>query len=230
MRIITTALAAAAVGAVAAGLTATVATAQGNDDNITSFGFTVSPKTVKPGGKVDLTVTDCDKEATASSAVFGKTTLGTGGDTQSAQVMVDLDAKPGAAYDVTFTCGGESGTAPLTIAAGGGKPEIGATSRPGQEPGKEATSPAQPSQRSQPSQPGKEAVRPAQPAQPGKEAAPVRPAEPAQPVKPTQPARGGLGGSQADSTAMLSGGAGLTAAGAFGGVLLLRRREAPGRD
>lgn len=227
MRIITTALAAAAVGAVAAGLTATVATAQGNDDNITSFGFTVSPKTVKPGGKVDLTVTDCDKEATASSAVFDKTTLGTGGGTQSAQVMVDLDAKPGAAYDVTFTCGGESGTAPLTIAAGGGRSEIGATSRPGQEPGKEATSSARPSQ---PSQPGKEPVRPAQPARPGKEAAPVRPAEPAQPVKPTRPARGGLGGSQADNTAMLSGGAGLTAAGAFGGVLLLRRREAPGRD
>ncbi|WP_407563501.1 hypothetical protein [Streptomyces sp. 184] len=226
MRIISTALAAAAVGALAAGLTATVATAQGNDSNITSFGFTVTPKTVKPGGKVDLTVTECDKEATASSGVFDKTTLGMGGGTQSAQVKVDLDAKPGAEYDVTFTCGAESGTTPLTIADDGGS-EVGATSRPRQDPGGEATRSARPAQ---PAQPGKEAARPAQPAQPGKEAVrPAQPAEPAQPVKPTRPARGGLGGSQEGSTAMLAGGAGLTAAGAFGGVLLLRRREAPGR-
>ncbi|MFF0723968.1 hypothetical protein [Streptomyces sp. NPDC004134] len=220
MRIISTALAAAAVGALAAGLTATVATAQGNDDNITSFGFTVSPKTVKPGGTVELTVTECEKEATASSAVFDKTALGTGGGTQSAQVVVDLDAKPGAAFDVTFTCGAESGTAPLTIAgAGGGKSEIGATSRPRQQQGKEAT------QSALPSQPGKEG---AEPAEPGKEA--VRPAEPEQQAKPAHPARGGLGGSQEDHTVMLSGGAGLTAAGAFGGALLLRRRETPGDD
>lgn len=229
MRIISTALAAAAVGALAAGLTATVATAQDNDSNITSFGFTVTPETVNPGGKVDLTVTECDKEATASSAVFDKTTLGMGGGTQSAQVKVDRDAKPGAEYDVTFTCGDESGTAPLTIAAAGGdgESEVGATSRPRQQPGEEAT------RQAEPARPGKEAVQPAQPVQPdrpGKEAAePVQPADPAQPVKPTQPARGGLGGSQDGDTAMLAGGAGLTAAGAFGGVLLLRRREAPGR-
>ncbi|AZM44736.1 hypothetical protein DMB38_01935 [Streptomyces sp. WAC 06738] len=217
MRIISTALAAAAVGAVAAGLTATVATAQGNDDNITSFGFTVAPKTVKPGGRVELTVTDCDKEATASSAVFDKTTLGTGGGTQSAQAMVDLDAKPGASFEVTFTCGAESGTTPLTIAGtGGGKSETGSTSRPREEQGKEATRSALPAR------PGKEG---AEPAGPGKEA--VRPAEP---VKPVKPARGGLGGSQEDHVVMLSGGAGLTAAGAFGGALLLRRRETPGRD
>lgn len=205
MRMITTVLAAAAVGAVAAGLTATVATAQSHEDDITSFGFTVSPRTVTPGGRVDLTVTGCDKEATASSGVFDKTTLGMGGGTQSAQVRVDLDAKPGAVFDVTFTCGAESGTAPLTIVAGAA---AGATSGPSQEPGKEAAPPARPAQ------PGKETVRP------------VRPA----PVKPTRPARGGLGGSQEDHTAMLSGGAGLTAAGAFGGVLLLRRRALPGRD
>ncbi|MEO3762451.1 hypothetical protein [Streptomyces sp. B8F3] len=224
MRIISTALAAAAVGAVAAGLTATVATAQGNDDNITTFGFSVTPKTVKPGGKVELTVTECGKEATASSAVFDRTTLGTGGAIQSAQVRVDLDAKPGASFEVTFTCGDESGTAPLTIAAAGGdKPEVGATSRPRQEQGeqgKEAT------QSALPTQAGKEA---AGRSEPGKEA--VRPAETAQPVKPTRPARGGLGGSQEDRTVMLSGGAGLTAAGAFGGALLLRRRQGPpGRD
>ncbi|WBB60715.1 hypothetical protein O7599_35345 [Streptomyces sp. WMMC500] len=218
MRIITTVLAAAAVGALAAGLTATVATAQDNDSNITSFGFSVTPKTVKPGGTVDLTVTECRQEATASSAVFDKTTLGTGGGTQSAQVKVDLDAKPGAVFDVTFTCGNESGTAPLTIAAAGGDGSaVAATSRPGKEPGKEAA----PGQSARPAQPGKEGKE-------GKEAAqPVRPAEP---VKPTRPARGGLGGSQEESVAMLSGGAGLTAAGAFGGALLLRRREAPGRD
>ncbi len=217
MRIISTALAAAAVGALAAGLTATVATAQdngNNDSNITSFGFSVTPKTVKPGGKVDLTVTECDKEATASSAVFDKTTLGMGGGTQSAQVKVDWDAKPGAEYDVTFSCGGESGTAPLKIAAAGGGDggsEVGATSRPRPQPDEAAARPAEPGRA------GKEAVRPA------------RPAAPAQPAKPTRPARGGLGGSQDGNTAMLAGGAGLTAAGAFGGVLLLRRREAPGR-
>ena len=82
---------------------------------ITSFGYSVSPSTVAPGGTVTLRVTDCDRKATASSGVFDAVTLQGSGGTKSGTATVDSDAKPGAEYDVTFTCGSESGTAPLTI-------------------------------------------------------------------------------------------------------------------
>ncbi|MDT0309937.1 hypothetical protein RM780_23715 [Streptomyces sp. DSM 44917] len=82
------------------------------------FGFSVSPAAVRPGGAVDLTVTNCTRyEATAESAVFDRVVLGMPGELQSARTTVDADARVGATYDVTFTCGPESGTAPLTILA-----------------------------------------------------------------------------------------------------------------
>ncbi|MFF7198133.1 hypothetical protein ACFZAM_31055 [Streptomyces sp. NPDC008079] len=90
------------------------------DSDLTSFGFGVSPTTVVPGGKVTLTATDCAGRATASApALFGDVTLGKGhGPGQVATATVDGEAKPGARYDVTFTCGSQRGTAALTVAAG----------------------------------------------------------------------------------------------------------------
>ncbi|MFJ2635360.1 hypothetical protein ACIO6U_25895 [Streptomyces sp. NPDC087422] len=90
------------------------------DSGLTSFGFGVSPTTVVPGGKVTLTATDCVGQATASApALFGDVTLGKGhGSGQVATATVDGEAKPGARYVVTFTCGSQRGTAALTVAAG----------------------------------------------------------------------------------------------------------------
>ena len=39
------------------------------DSNITSFGFSVSPTTVAPGGSVTLRATDCAAQATASATL-----------------------------------------------------------------------------------------------------------------------------------------------------------------
>lgn len=92
----------------------------GSGSNITSFGFSVSPTTVAPGGVVTLQVTGCDKTATASApALFDDVTLRGSGSTRSATATVGADAKPGAQYDVTFSCGGEKGTTPLAISTGG---------------------------------------------------------------------------------------------------------------
>ncbi|MEU6852235.1 hypothetical protein ABZ901_20215 [Actinacidiphila alni] len=104
----------------AAAILAVTAPAALADSNITSFGFSVSPTTVAPGGKVTLTATDCANQATASApALFDDVTLGKGdGPGQTATVTVGSDAKPGAQYDVTFTCGSERGTTPLTISTG----------------------------------------------------------------------------------------------------------------
>ncbi|MFF6956793.1 hypothetical protein [Streptomyces sp. NPDC008317] len=90
------------------------------DSDLTSFGFGVSPTTVVPGGKVTLTATDCAGQATASApALFGDVTPGKGdGPGQVATATVDGEAKPGARYVVTFTCGSQRGTAALTVAAG----------------------------------------------------------------------------------------------------------------
>jgi hypothetical protein len=96
----------------------------GTGSNITSFGFSVTPSTVAPGGRVTLRATDCAAQATASApALFDDVTLGKGtGSGQSATVQVGTDAKPGAQYDVTFTCGPEKGTTPLTISDGSPTP------------------------------------------------------------------------------------------------------------
>ncbi|MGK5531076.1 hypothetical protein [Streptomyces sp. URMC 129] len=96
-----------------------------------SFGFSVSPASVRPGGAVDLTVTNCTRfEATAESAVFDKITLGMAGALQSARTTVDADARVGSRHNVTFTCGSETGTATLTIAAATGTPTPTATATP----------------------------------------------------------------------------------------------------
>ncbi|MGQ4511183.1 hypothetical protein [Streptomyces sp. DW26H14] len=113
--------AAAALAAAAVTLTAPTAIAApeggsgGTGGNVTPFGFSVTPSTIAPGGRVTLSVTDCDSSATASSAVFDTTTIPRG---RTAVATVDRDARRGAVYRVTFTCAGRSGTTALTIAGG----------------------------------------------------------------------------------------------------------------
>ncbi|WP_327305032.1 hypothetical protein OG730_16860 [Streptomyces sp. NBC_01298] len=86
----------------------------GTTPNVTSFGFTVSPATVAPGGTVTLNATECqDPLVKVSSGVFDAVELNEG---KSATVKVDADAKAGAQYEVTFDCKGEKGTTTLTVA------------------------------------------------------------------------------------------------------------------
>jgi hypothetical protein len=116
---------AAALAIAAVALTAPAATAAPaggpTGGNVTPFGFSVTPSTIAPGGRVTLSVTDCGTTATASSAVFDTTTIPRG---RTAVATVDRDARRGAVYRVTFTCEGRSGTTSLTIAGSG------ATARP----------------------------------------------------------------------------------------------------
>ncbi|MET9856575.1 hypothetical protein ABZY57_26990 [Streptomyces sp. NPDC006450] len=86
----------------------------GTTPNVTSFGFTVSPTTVAPGGTVTLNATACQEPLVkVSSGVFDAVELNEG---KSATAKVDADAKPGARYEVTFDCKGEKGTTTLTVA------------------------------------------------------------------------------------------------------------------
>jgi len=91
------------------------------EKDITSFGFTVTPSTIAPGGTVTLNATECEVPTVkVSSGVFDTVTLNEG---RSGTAQVYDDAKPGAEYEVTFECKGEKGTAPLTITGGQGKHE-----------------------------------------------------------------------------------------------------------
>ncbi|MEV6655129.1 hypothetical protein [Streptomyces sp. NPDC051219] len=105
---------AALLGLAALPLAAPTATAA--DDKVTSFGFSLSPSTVAPGGQVTLGVTNCgEPTASASSGVFDTVTIPNNG---SVRVTVDREARRGALYSVTFTCNGEAGTIDLAIAGG----------------------------------------------------------------------------------------------------------------
>lgn len=91
-----------------------VSGSDGTGSNITSFGFSVSPSTVAPGGTVTLKSDGCEvPTVTVSSGVFVTVTLKEG---HPGTATVDADAKVGAEYQVTFECEGEKGTTPLTIA------------------------------------------------------------------------------------------------------------------
>ncbi|MET7617820.1 hypothetical protein [Streptomyces sp. NPDC005408] len=84
--------------------------------NVTSFGFTVTPTTVAPGGTVTLNATECEvPTVTATSGIFDTVTLNEG---LPATAKIAEDAKPDADYDVTFDCKGEKGTTPLTVTGG----------------------------------------------------------------------------------------------------------------
>lgn len=79
----------------------------------TSFGFSVAPGTIRPGGLVKLSSDGCGvPSVTVSSGVLGTVRL-TAGHPRLARV--DPHARPGAQYAVAFTCKGEEGTAALTI-------------------------------------------------------------------------------------------------------------------
>ncbi|MEU5217597.1 hypothetical protein AB0G79_15555 [Streptomyces sp. NPDC020807] len=86
----------------------------GNEGNVTSFGFAVTPVTVVAGGTVTLTSDGCSvPSVTVSSGVFESVTLVEG---RSGTATVDVDAVAGARHEITFDCKGERGTAVLTIA------------------------------------------------------------------------------------------------------------------
>jgi hypothetical protein len=112
---------AALLGISALALSAPVAVAKGDGNhNITPFGFTVQPQTIAAGGQVTLQLDrdqgGCKGSATVSSGVFDTARISPG--QSSATAMVDWDARPGAVYQVTFTCDGVSGSTGLTIASG----------------------------------------------------------------------------------------------------------------
>ncbi|MFB7590720.1 hypothetical protein [Streptomyces sp. NPDC056169] len=93
---------------------ALAAPAEENEPNITSFGFSITPATVAPGGTVTLTSDGCEvPSVTVTSGVFDTVTLNEG---RSGTATVDFDAKAGARYEITFDCKGERGTTNLTIA------------------------------------------------------------------------------------------------------------------
>ncbi|MGY0021942.1 hypothetical protein [Streptomyces sp. cg35] len=99
---------------------AAVADDGGTQPDVTSFGFTVSPRTVAAGGTVTLSSTECDVPTVHVTApIFDNVELNEG---HSATARVYPDAKPGAQYDVTFECNGEKGTTSLTIATGNTDP------------------------------------------------------------------------------------------------------------
>ncbi|MFE9633496.1 hypothetical protein [Streptomyces sp. NPDC006463] len=119
-------LSAGATGAVLAlgALGAPAATAA-EPQQVTSFGFAITPSTVAPGGQTVLSVTGCNAAySTASSGVFDTVSIARG---QTVRVTVDRDARPGALYSVTFTCNGETGSADLTIAGGTTRPTTSST-------------------------------------------------------------------------------------------------------
>ena len=112
---------AALLGISALALAAPAAVAKGDGNhNITPFGFSVLPSTIAAGGQVTLQVDrdsgGCKGSVTVSSGVFDTVRISPG--QSSATAMVDWDARPGAVYQVTFTCNGESGSTGLTIVSG----------------------------------------------------------------------------------------------------------------
>ncbi|MFE0691800.1 hypothetical protein ACWGNE_24565 [Streptomyces xiamenensis] len=180
-------------------LTGIALTAAAPAQDSDSFAFTLSPQTVQPGGTVTLTATGCTgAEAFAESGVFDRISLGTPGQTQSARTTVNPAARPGSTFDVTFTCGGQSGRTTLTINS---TVAAAATPTPAATPAATAGTAT---------------------AAAGKEGAPTPTADST--TLPTLGSQAGTGGSQRDLTPVLLTGAGLTAAALTGGVLLYRRR------
>ncbi|MEU1182401.1 hypothetical protein ABZ464_33125 [Streptomyces sp. NPDC005820] len=113
---------AALLGMTALTLTASAAVASDDGHYVMSEGYRVLPSTVAAGGQVtllvDREVSGCKGSVTVTSGVFDAVTVPRG--STSAVALVDRDARPGALYRVTFTCGGLSAVKELTIAAGHG--------------------------------------------------------------------------------------------------------------
>ncbi|MET7644012.1 hypothetical protein ABZS83_10270 [Streptomyces sp. NPDC005426] len=121
----------ALLGAAALALSAPAVTAYAaatGGPSTSGSGYTVTPSVVAPGGQVTLAAKGCSTTATASSAVFDTVTIPTAG---SVRATVDWDAKPGAAYQVTFTCNtspSSTATVNLTISAATSTPTASSTS------------------------------------------------------------------------------------------------------
>ncbi|WP_031004564.1 hypothetical protein [Streptomyces sp. NRRL F-5727] len=116
MRAIRTASAALLITAAVAVSAPTASADDGTTPNVTSFGFSVTPRTVAPGGTVTLTTEGCEvPSVTVTSGIFDTVTLTEG---RPGTATVDLDAKAGAEYEIAFDCKGERGTTTLTVAHG----------------------------------------------------------------------------------------------------------------
>ncbi|MFB7423530.1 MULTISPECIES: hypothetical protein [Streptomyces] len=104
----------------------------GTGRNITSFGFSVTPRTVAPGGTVTLTSDGCEvSSVTVTSGIFDTVTLTEG---RPGTATVDIDAKAGAEYEIAFDCKGERGTTTLTVDHGTAPPPAPVTPHPPQPP------------------------------------------------------------------------------------------------
>ncbi|WP_327271376.1 hypothetical protein OG609_03430 [Streptomyces sp. NBC_01224] len=119
----------ALLGAAALALTAPAATAYAATSGGASSatGYTVTPSVIVPGSQVILAARGCSTTATAGSGVFDTVTIPRGA---AVATTVDRDAKPGAAYEVTFICNtspGSTAKAGLTVRAASDAP---ATSTP----------------------------------------------------------------------------------------------------
>ncbi|MFM9370913.1 hypothetical protein [Streptomyces sp. Da 82-17] len=93
-------------------------TAPGAVADNSGWRVSVTPTTVKPGGQVTLSSSGCQvPTVTVDAPIFDPVELNEG---QSATAHVYPDAKPGAEYEVTFTCNGKPKSVPLMIAGGQG--------------------------------------------------------------------------------------------------------------
>ncbi|MBT2398372.1 hypothetical protein [Streptomyces sp. ISL-100] len=116
---------AAALGLSVLSLTAPAASAVGS--KVSPLVGTATPSTIAPGGQVTLSLSGCEGEADASSAVFDVVRISQG---RPATATVDWDAKRGAMYRVTYTCDdGRQTTSQLTIAGARPRPTF-TTPRP----------------------------------------------------------------------------------------------------
>ncbi|MEU0703437.1 hypothetical protein [Streptomyces bacillaris] len=88
------------------------------DGAINTFNPTITPSVVAPGGRVTLGGGGCTGETTVTSGIFDTTVIPSGSTTATA--TVDTDARRGAVYAVTFSCGstGTTRNVNLTITAG----------------------------------------------------------------------------------------------------------------
>ncbi|MFJ1589171.1 hypothetical protein ACIOD0_02800 [Kitasatospora albolonga] len=108
----------ALLGATALALLAPSAAHATPDGAINTFNPTISPSVVAPGGRVTLGGGGCTGETTVTSGIFDTTVIPSGSTTATA--TVDTDARRGAVYAVTFSCGstGTTRNVNLTITAG----------------------------------------------------------------------------------------------------------------
>ncbi|MEI7033435.1 hypothetical protein [Streptomyces pratensis] len=88
------------------------------DGAVSTFNPTIAPSVIAPGGRVTLGSGGCAGETTVTSGIFGTAVIPSGSTTATA--TVDANARRGAVYAVTFTCGstGTSRNVNLAITAG----------------------------------------------------------------------------------------------------------------